>query len=109
MSINLLKKTLVNQDQSDDSDSSETLPQKRPRSKELLKALISQDIDKRVLRKSKVRKTKSSKLGSSTMSLMDKVSKKLVKKPKNLEEKLEVLKSRSLPQKYIELLSKSKS
>ena len=109
MSINLLKKTLVNQDQSDESDSSETLPQKRPRSKDLLKKLISQDIDKRVLRRTKVKKNKSSNLGSSSLSLMDKLGRKLVKKPKNLEEKLEVLKSRSLPQKYIELLSKSKS
>lgn len=103
MSLHLLKRTVPEYS----SESDEELPKKRERnSEDKLKNLIQEEIDKRLLRpKKQAPKKKSSKKPS--QNLLDKCEQKQKKSTSlSTEEKIKILSSRSLPAKYLSLLSK---
>jgi hypothetical protein len=105
MSIKLLKRTVSDLKKGDSDDE---LPRKRIDPQEVYQKLMENDIDRRVLRKAKIVK-KTRKNHEKTENLMDKVEKKSskIKSKLNIEEKIDLLKKRALPSKYVELLTKS--
>lgn len=104
MSLHLLKRTVPEYS----SESDEELPKKRERDpKDKLKDLIQEDIDKRLLRpKKQALKKKLTKKPS--QNLLDKCEQQQKKSISlSTQEKIKILSSRTLPSKYLSLLSKS--
>jgi hypothetical protein len=106
MSLSLLKRTI--RDLS--SDSEEKLPKKRE-SSDKYKELISEDINNRLLRKAKLsKKERAKKAKVPSKPLLEKLESKYTSSISDHSiQNLSVIKSRSLPKKYITLLSKPKN